>query len=178
MNGAAGFVVTRQGRTLGVAGFTVASLLCGLAPSATALDVARGLQGIGGAAMFATSLALIAQEFRGRELGTGIAAWGSTVGAAVAAGPLIGGALTEVLGWQWIFFVNVPIGVAALTLAVLRMREFRDEESRRLAGAPELTRSDRVVPDLAYARDVPARAPTLRTRLTVGLSPSIGIRAE
>jgi EmrB/QacA subfamily drug resistance transporter len=130
----AGALADRIGRRIvfavGVAMFTVASLLCGLAPTATLLDVGRGLQGIGGAAMFATSLALIAQEFRGREFGTAIAAWGSTVGAAVAAGPLIGGALTEGLGWEWIFFVNVPVGVLALALAVLRMREFRDPEAR------------------------------------------------
>jgi EmrB/QacA subfamily drug resistance transporter len=130
----AGALADRIGRrivfALGVAAFTVASLLCGLAPTATLLDVGRGLQGIGGAAMFATSLALIAQEFRGREFGTAIAAWGSTVGAAVAAGPLVGGALTEGLGWEWIFFVNVPVGAVALAIAVLRMREFRDPESR------------------------------------------------
>src|SRR3954449_11283638 len=129
-----GSLADRVGRRLvfmlGVLVFTIASLLCGLAPTATSLDLARGLQGIGGAAMFATSLALIAQEFRGREFGTAIAAWGSTVGAAVAVGPLLGGALTEGLGWEWIFFVNVPVGVVALALAVLRMREFRDEESR------------------------------------------------
>src|SRR4029453_800253 len=86
-----GSLADRVGRRLvfmlGVFVFTVASLLCGLAPTATTLDLARGLQGVGGAAMFATSLALIAQEFRGREFGTAIAAWGSTVGAAVAAGP-------------------------------------------------------------------------------------------
>jgi EmrB/QacA subfamily drug resistance transporter len=130
----AGSLADRLGRRrifeLGVVVFTLASLLCGLAPSATLLDLARGLQGVGGAAMFATSLALIAQEFRGREFGTAIAAWGSTVGAAVAVGPLVGGVLTEGLGWQWVFFVNVPIGVLALALAALRMREFRDPESR------------------------------------------------
>jgi len=130
----AGSLADRLGRKrifeVGVVVFTLASLLCGLAPNATLLDLARGLQGIGGAAMFATSLALIAQEFRGREFGTAIAAWGSTVGAAVAVGPLIGGALTEGLGWEWIFFVNVPVGAVALALAVTRMREFRDEESR------------------------------------------------
>src|SRR3954453_14106574 len=130
----AGSLADRLGRkrvfVLGVVVFTVASLLCGLAPDPTSLDLARGLQGIGGAGMFATSLALIAQEFRGREFGTAIAAWGSTVGAAVAIGPLVGGALTEGLGWEWIFFVNVPVGAVALALAVLRMREFRDEESR------------------------------------------------
>ena len=130
----AGSLADRLGRKrvfqVGVTVFTIASLLCGLAPDSTLLDLARGLQGIGGAAMFATSLALIAQEFRGRQFGTAIAAWGSTVGAAVAVGPLIGGALTEGLGWEWIFFVNVPVGAVALALAVLRMREFRERESR------------------------------------------------
>jgi EmrB/QacA subfamily drug resistance transporter len=130
----AGSLADRFGRRLvfefGVVVFTVASLLCGLAPTATLLVLARGLQGIGGAAMFATSLALIAQEFRGREFGTAIAAWGSTVGAAVAVGPLVGGALTEGLGWEWIFFVNVPVGAVALALAMLRMREYRDPGSR------------------------------------------------
>ena len=62
--------------------------------------------------MFATSLALIAQEFQGQERGTAIGAWGATIGGAVAVGPLVGGALTEGLGWEWIFFVNVPIGIA------------------------------------------------------------------
>ncbi|MFL5866210.1 MAG: MFS transporter, partial [Thermoleophilaceae bacterium] len=130
----AGSLADRLGRRrvfeLGVLVFTVASLLCGLSTSSTFLNLARGLQGIGGAAMFATSLALIAQEFRGREFGTAIAAWGSTVGAAVAVGPLIGGALTEGLGWQWIFFVNVPVGAIALALALLRMREYHDPDSR------------------------------------------------
>jgi EmrB/QacA subfamily drug resistance transporter len=132
----AGALADRVGRrivfALGVVAFTVASLMCGLAPDATFLDVARGLQGIGGAAMFATSLALIGQEFRGREFGTAIAAWGATVGAAVAAGPLIGGALTEGLGWEWIFFVNIPFGALALFLALRGMREFRDPDARGL----------------------------------------------
>ncbi|HKP89777.1 MAG TPA: MFS transporter [Thermoleophilaceae bacterium] len=132
----AGALADRVGRrlvfSLGVGAFTVASLLCGFAPNATLLDVARGLQGIGGAAMFATSLALIGQEFRGREFGTAIAAWGATVGAAVAAGPLIGGVLTEGLGWEWIFFVNVPVGAVALALALRGMHEFRDPDARGL----------------------------------------------
>src|SRR5213075_46581 len=130
----AGSLADRIGRrrvfAFGFAIFTIASFLCGISPNATLLNLARGLQGIGGAAMFATSLALIAQEFRGREFGTAIAAWGSTVGAAVAVGPLIGGALTEGLGWQWIFFVNVPVGAIALALALLRMREYHDPDSR------------------------------------------------
>jgi EmrB/QacA subfamily drug resistance transporter len=140
-----GSLADRVGRRrvfiLGVLVFTVASLLCGLAPSATSLDLARGLQGIGGAGMFATSLALIAQEFQGREFGTAIAAWGSTVGAAVAVGPLVGGALTEGLGWEWIFFVNVPVGAVALALALLRMREYSDPDSRGIDPAGLVTSS-------------------------------------
>ena len=66
--------------------------------------------------MFATSLALIAQEFQGRERATAFGVWGATVGGAVAIGPLVGGVLTEHLGWEWIFFVNVPIGIGAIVL--------------------------------------------------------------
>ena len=76
----------------GVAIFTVSSLLCGVAQSGPQLDLARALQGIGGATMFATALALIAQDYQGRERGTAIAFWGATVGGAVAIGPLLGGA--------------------------------------------------------------------------------------
>src|SRR5438445_7712032 len=89
----AGALADRFGRRLlflvGVVLFTFASLLCGLAWSIAALDVARALQGIGGAALFATALALIGHEYRGPERFGGIAIWGATVGAAVACGPLV-----------------------------------------------------------------------------------------
>ena len=71
--------------------------------------------------MFATSLALIAQEFEGRERANAIGIWGATVGGAVAIGPLIGGAITDAFGWEWIFFVNVPIGIAAIFLTETRL---------------------------------------------------------
>jgi EmrB/QacA subfamily drug resistance transporter len=138
-----GTLADRIGRkrvfTGGVAVFTLASLLCGLSSSATFLIFARALQGVGGAAMFATSLALIAQEFEGPERGNAIAAWGSTVGGAVAIGPLIGGALTDTLGWQWIFFVNVPIGLATVALASARIVNVRDPEAERLDWAGLIT---------------------------------------
>jgi EmrB/QacA subfamily drug resistance transporter len=131
-----GTLADRIGRkrvfTGGVALFTLASLLCGLSHSATLLILARGLQGFGGAAMFATSLALIAQEFQGHERGTAIAAWGATVGGAVAIGPLIGGALTDGLGWQWIFFVNIPVGIATIVISATRMVNVRDPDAERL----------------------------------------------
>ena len=75
--------------------------------------------------MFATSLALIAQEFQGRERGTAIGAWGATIGGAVAIGPLVGGALTEGFGWEWIFFVNVPIGIGAIVLTTTKLANLR-----------------------------------------------------
>jgi EmrB/QacA subfamily drug resistance transporter len=124
---------------IGVSLFTLASLLCGLATSATFLHVARGLQGVGGAAMFATSLALIAQEFQGPERGSAIAAWGATIGGAVAVGPLVGGALTDGLGWEWIFFVNVPIGIGTVILAKTQAGESHDPNAKRLDWAGLIT---------------------------------------
>ncbi len=123
----------------GLGMFTLASLLCGLSDSVTLLIFARGLQGFGGAAMFATSLALIAQEFRGPERAGAIAAWGATVGGAVAVGPLIGGVLTEGLGWQWIFFVNIPIGIATIGISATRMVNVRDPDAERLDWAGLVT---------------------------------------
>jgi EmrB/QacA subfamily drug resistance transporter len=131
-----GTLADRIGRkrvfTGGVAIFTLASLLCGLSNSSTLLILARGLQGVGGAAMFATSLALIAQEFQGPERGTAIAAWGATVGGAVAIGPLVGGVITDGLGWRWIFFVNIPVGIATIAISVTRMVNVRDPNAERL----------------------------------------------
>jgi EmrB/QacA subfamily drug resistance transporter len=111
----------------GVVLFTAASALCGAATSPLFLNLARGAQGIGGAIMFAVSLALLTQEFHGRERGTAFGIWGATIGAAVAIGPLVGGALTEWAGWRWIFFVNLPIGAACLVFGARMLRESRDE---------------------------------------------------
>jgi EmrB/QacA subfamily drug resistance transporter len=112
--------------------FTLASILCGVATGATFLIWARALQGVGGAAMFATGLALIGQEFHGPERGRAIAAWGATVGGAVAIGPLFGGVITSGLGWRWIFFINVPIGVVTSWLALTRMVNVSDKATTRL----------------------------------------------
>jgi EmrB/QacA subfamily drug resistance transporter len=116
----------------GIALFVGASLLCGLATSPTMLNAARGLQGVGGAMMFATSLALIAQEFEPRERGTAFGLWGATTGFAVAVGPLVGGALTEGIGWEWIFFVNVPVGVATAAITLARVPGSTRDPSARI----------------------------------------------
>lgn len=131
-----GSVADRFGRKRvfvgGLLVFTVASLLCGVATTPAFLISSRALQGVGGAAMFATGLALIGQDFRGPELGKAIAAWGATVGGAVAIGPLLGGALTDGLGWRWIFFVNIPIGIVTVWLSVTKMVNVRDPGATRL----------------------------------------------
>src|ERR671931_2181901 len=116
--------------SIGFGVFTLASLLCGLSNDPTVLNFFRALQGVGGAAMFATSLALIAQEFEGAERARAIGIWGATVGGAVAVGPLVGGLLTEAFGWEWIFFVNVPIGIGAVALTLSRVPEERDPQGR------------------------------------------------
>ncbi len=132
----AGSLADRIGRRAIFAGglgvFTLASLACALAPSASLLILARAVQGIGGAAMFATSLSLIAQEFQGRERGTAFGIYGATTGVSVAVGPLVGGLLTTGLSWRAIFLLNVPIGVAAVGLTVTRLAESRDPGAGRL----------------------------------------------
>jgi len=112
--------------------FTLASLLCGIAQSSTMLVVFRAVQGIGGAAVFATSLALLAQTFHGKERGTAFAVWGAVAGVSTALGPVLGGLLTSGLSWRWIFLVNLPIGIFAVAITLTRVQEFRPGHARRL----------------------------------------------
>jgi EmrB/QacA subfamily drug resistance transporter len=117
---------------LGIVLFTVASTACGAAFDPVFLIVARGLQGIGGAMMFATALALLSQVFHGKERGTAFGLWGAVIGAAVAVGPLAGGMLTSWLSWRWIFLVNIPIGIAAVLVGLRELDESSDPEHSRL----------------------------------------------
>jgi len=120
--------------------FTGASLACALAGSITALDAARAVQGIGAAMLFATSLALIANAFtdeRGR--GGAFAAYGATIGASFALGPLVGGGLTSALGWRSVFYLNLPLGVAALVATAAWVRESRDPSARPVDWPGQLT---------------------------------------
>jgi EmrB/QacA subfamily drug resistance transporter len=114
----------------GLVVFTLASAACGLSSSPLTLNLARAVQGTGGAMMFATSLALIAQAFRGKERGIAFGVFGGVIGAAVAVGPVVGGVITSGIGWEWIFFVNVPIGVGAVLLTLSQVAESRDPEAR------------------------------------------------
>jgi EmrB/QacA subfamily drug resistance transporter len=118
--------------SIGLGMFSAASLLCALSPSALFLIIARGIQGIGGSMMFATSLALLAQEFHGRERGTAFGAWGATIAASAAVGPLLGGFLTEDFGWSSIFYINVPIGIACIALTLAKVHESKNPEARKI----------------------------------------------
>jgi EmrB/QacA subfamily drug resistance transporter len=133
----AGSLADRLGRrrvfAVGLGLFSVASLAAGLAPDPTFLNISRAVQGIGGAILFAVSLALVAQEFpAGRERGTAMGIYGATIGMSVAIGPLVGGALVDSLGWEWVFFINVPVGIAAIAVTYTKLRESRDPNATRV----------------------------------------------
>ena len=131
----AGSLADMYGRRLlymiGLAVFTGASALCGFAVTTLMLELSRALQGVGGAIMFAVSLALLADAFRGKDRGTAFGVWGAVTGLAVAIGPLLGGVLTSGLSWRWIFFVNLPIGIAAVAITVTKVAESRAPRASR-----------------------------------------------
>jgi len=116
---------------VGLVLFSGASALCGAAWSPLVLELARALQGVGGATMFAVSLALLADAFRGRDRGVAFGVWGAVTGVAVSVGPIVGGLLVTGLSWRWIFYVNLPVGVVAVALTLLKVAESRDPQPRR-----------------------------------------------
>ncbi|WP_433086240.1 MFS transporter [Dactylosporangium sp. CA-052675] len=115
---ASGSLADRHGRRRvylgGTVVFAAASLLCAVAPNAGLLIAARFLQGLGGAAMLATTVAILGVAYTGRDRGVAFGVWGAVNGAAAAAGPIAGGLLTEHLGWRWIFIVNLPVSLLAV----------------------------------------------------------------
>src|ERR1700761_5214264 len=131
----AGSLADRYGRKLmfaiGLTVFTLGSLLCGLAVTPLMLILSRSAQGIGGAMMFATSLALLGHSFRGRERGVAFGVWGAVVGIATALGPVLGGIITTDWDWRGIFLVNIPIGVFALAVTIWRTDESRSPQATR-----------------------------------------------
>jgi EmrB/QacA subfamily drug resistance transporter len=120
----------RMGRrrvfAVGVVWFMVASVACGLAPSAVTLIVARALQGVGGALLTPGSLAILQASFRPDDRGRAIGAWSGLGGLATAAGPLVGGYLIAAGSWRWVFFVNVPASLVVLAIAARHVPESRD----------------------------------------------------
>ncbi|MFE2285667.1 MFS transporter [Streptomyces sp. NPDC059443] len=132
----AGSLADRIGRRrvyLGGLGlFAAASLACGLASGPAALIAFRAVQGIGGAAMFATTMALLSSAYQGRDRGVAFGVWGAVNGAAAAAGPIIGGLLTEQFGWRWIFFINLPVCALAVYVTLRAVTESRDPHAKGL----------------------------------------------
>src|SRR6188472_3303819 len=127
----AGSLADRFGRrrlfTIGLAVFTAASAACAASTDIVFLDAARAVQGIGAAVMFAVSLALLANAYPDmKERAGALAAYGATIGASFAVGPLVGGALTSGLDWQWIFLINIPIGIFCLWVTRTKVQESRD----------------------------------------------------
>jgi MFS family permease len=114
----------------GLALFALASLGSGLAHSTAELIAARGVQGVGGAAMYATTIALLNSAYQGRDRGVAFGIWGAVSGA--AAGPVLGGLLTQGLSWRWIFFVNLPVSIAALVVTRRAFSADRPERRTRL----------------------------------------------
>jgi EmrB/QacA subfamily drug resistance transporter len=115
---------------IGLVIFTLASLWCGLATSAPELIVARAVQGLGAAALTPQSMAFISFLFPTNR-GTAMGVWGSVAGLATIAGPVLGGLLVQTLGWEWIFFVNIPIGIAALIMVVALVPDWQPKHSHR-----------------------------------------------
>ncbi len=116
----------------GVIVFTLGSLLCGLAWNEASLIGARAIQGLGAAVISPAALSILMTTFReGRERNIALGAWGAVGGFGAAAGVLLGGVLTDVLSWEWIFFVNIPVGLAALAFAPVLLGESRNALAKR-----------------------------------------------
>ncbi|MFI9269563.1 MFS transporter [Kitasatospora sp. NPDC052896] len=126
----ADLVGRRRVYVAGLVLFAAASLACGLATGPGALIAFRAVQGIGGAAMFATTMALLNSTYHGRDRGVAFGVWGAVSGAAAATGPVLGGLLTQHLDWRWIFFVNLPVSALAVLVTLRYVGESRNPHAR------------------------------------------------
>lgn len=132
----AGALADRFGRKrmllTGLTIFTLASLICGAAPSTTVLNAARALQGIGAALQLSAGLAVLAHGFQGKERAKAFAFWGSVIGVAMMLGPVAGGLITQSLGWQWAFYVNLPVGVIMIAMVYAVVDESKDPHAIKI----------------------------------------------
>jgi len=126
---------------IGLVVFTLSSLFCGLSGSGTELITARAVQGIGAALMMPSTLSIISATFAVRERGTAIGIWAGVSAMALAIGPLLGGIITEHISWNWIFYVNVPIGAAGVLAAVFVVPESKDTSREQRLDLPGLLTS-------------------------------------
>jgi EmrB/QacA subfamily drug resistance transporter len=132
----AGQIADRIGRKRvflsGVGLFTIASALCGLAPSVVALVVARALQAVGAALLFPSSLALVLHAFPPSRRASAVALWGAVGALAAAVGPSLGSLIVQSAGWRWAFYINLPLGVATVLRGAASIRESCDDRARPL----------------------------------------------
>ncbi|MCC5476361.1 MFS transporter [Streptomyces barringtoniae] len=129
---AADILGRRRVHVAGVVLFAVASLLCGISTGPAVLVAARALQGVGAAAMLATTLPLLGSVYRDRQRSVALGVWGAVSGGAAAVGPVLGGLLTEGPGWRWIFFVNLPVSVVEVWLTLRAVPESRGPRGMRV----------------------------------------------
>ena len=156
--------------TIGLALFTIASAACALAPSAAELIAARTVQGLGGAIVLPLSLTILTTAFPAERRGTIVGIYGGLAGLAVAAGPLVGGAVTQGISWHWIFWINVPIGVAAVLLSLRFLPESRGTRERLDLGGVGLVTGGvvAIVWALVRAGQSGWASPEIVTSLTAG----------
>ena len=137
--------------TIGLTIFTLSSLACGLSSSAPELISARAVQGVGAALMMPATLSIISHTFHARERGMAIGIWAGVSALALAIGPLLGGIITEHISWNWIFYVNVPIGVLAVIAAIVVVPESKDTSNEQRLDLPGLLTSGIGLLALVYA---------------------------
>jgi len=132
----AGTLADRYGRkrclTAGLAIFTAASFVCGAAPSVGVLNGARAFQGLGAALQLSAALAILSHTFRGAERARAFAFWGAVIGVAITLGPIVGGVITQSLGWEWAFYINVPVGLVMIALTLYAVTDSRDPHAKRV----------------------------------------------
>jgi EmrB/QacA subfamily drug resistance transporter len=132
----AGALADRFGRKrmllIGLTIFTIASGFCGAAPNTAILNLARAAQGIGAALQLSASLAILSHGFHGKARAKAFAFWGSVIGVGITLGPVAGGFITEILGWQWAFYINLPIGVLMIALVWKTVAESRDPKAEKI----------------------------------------------
>ncbi|CAN5206981.1 N/A [soil metagenome] len=132
----AGAIADRYGRKralqIGLVTFTFASFVCGAAPSVAILNGARALQGVGAALLSSSALAMLAHEFHGAARARAFAFWGSVVGVGMTLGPVAGGFITQHFGWEWSFYINIPVGVVMIPLVARVVTDSRDPKAGRL----------------------------------------------
>jgi EmrB/QacA subfamily drug resistance transporter len=136
---------------IGLVVFTASSLFCGLSSSAPELIAARAVQGVGAALMMPATLSIISATFAVRERGMAIGIWAGVSAMALAIGPLVGGIITEHISWNWIFYVNVPIGALGVVAALVVVPESRDTSHEQRLDLPGLLTSGIGLLAIVYA---------------------------